>query len=183
MKYLHARGKIVLSDYREYAYFNLFRGKFSRVVRAMVTLVIVLIAVFLLLVGFSAQSSLFVVGGGAVLLSLGSFVFLLRKNVKTVCIKRKPFLYASHEIRFGGNGMLYSVLYDKEHNPNGWEDSRVEYLFEDFFRVYENGGFFYFYTDKKSAIILPKRNMTIEDFVALRGILNKTLGKKFIRCI
>ena len=183
MKRLHARGKIVLSDYREYAYFNLFRNRFSRVLRTMTMLVIVLVAVYLFLVGFSAQSSLFVVGGGAVLLSLGSFVFMFRRNVKNVCTKRKPFLYASHEIRFGGNGMVYSVLYDSEHNPHKWADSHVEYLYKDFFRVYENGGFFYFYTDKKSAIILPKRNMTVEEFVALRGLLQNTLGKNFIRCI
>lgn len=183
MKYLHARGKIVLSDYREYAYFDLFRGRFSRAIRSMAVLIAILGALFLLVLGFAARKSMIVLAGGLVLLCLGSFFYLFKRQVKTVCVKNKPLLYASHEVRFGGNGLIYSIFYDEEHNPRKLEDSQMDYLYENFYRVYENGGFFFFYTDKKSAIIVPKRNMTSADFMQLRNVLRNALGKKFVRCI
>lgn len=181
--YLTARGKIVLSDYREYMNFNLFRGKFSRLIRALVILAVVLACLYVLLLGLQLHSTLLVLAAGIALLCFCMFFYLLRRSVKQTCLKRKPFLYATHEVRCGGNGLIYSVLYDPAHNPQGLPDSQQDYLYESFFRVYENGGFFYFYPDKKSAIILPKRNMTQQDGQKLRALLQKELGDRFVRCI
>lgn len=181
-KYLYARGMIVLSDYREYMNFNLCRGKLSRFVRAAVVLAVVLAALCLLLFAVSLRSMLLVILAGSLLLCLGMFFYLLKRQVKTVCEKRKPFLYAMHEVQFGGNGMNYRVEYDARHNPAHLPDSEQAYLYKDFYRVYETGGFVYFYPTKKSAIILPKRNMNPEASIRLRALLQKQLGKKFVRC-
>lgn len=183
MKHLYARGKIVLSDYREYMNFQLFRGRFSRYLRALVLLAVLLLALYLLLVGVQSRQTVLIVLGGITLLCLAMFVFLLRKYVKDLCVKKKPFLYATHEVQCGGNGLIYSVCYDSAQNPQHLQDSRQTYLYKDFFRVYETGGFFYFYVNKKSAVILPKRNMTPADSIALRGVLQNEIGRKFIRCL
>lgn len=182
-KYLFASGKVVLSDYREYANFDIFRGKFSRVVRVALTVWIILICAFVILLGFMVQNTMMILIAGIILLCLGSFVFMLRRQVKVVCIRKKPFLYATHEVRIGKNGLIYSVLFDPAHNPGKLEDSQEDFLFEDLFRAYETGGFFYFYLAKKTAIILPKRNMMPADSLELRALLQNKIGKKFIRCI
>ncbi len=182
-KYLVSSGKIVLSDYREYSTFNLCRGKFSRVIRTAVVMWIVLICLYLAAVGFASKNTMFILIGGIVLLCLGCFFALLRKQVKTVCLKKKQYLYATHEVRFGKNGLIYSVLFDPEHNPYKQENTQDDYFYTDFFRVYETGGFFYLYTDKKTAIIVPKRNMMPADSMELRELLSKKLEKTFIRCI
>lgn len=181
--YLFSSGKIVLSDYREYATFNLCRGKFSRVIRTAVVIWIIVICLYLALVGLASQRTMLLLVAGIILLCLGSFFGLLRRQVKTVCIRKKPFLYATHEVRFGGNGLIYSVLFDSEHNPHQMEDSQDDFFYDDFFRVYETGGFFYLYLNKKSTIIVPKRNMMPADSMKLHDLLAKKLGKKFIRCI
>ncbi len=183
MKHLYAHGKIVLSDYREYMNFQLFRGRFSRYLRALTLLIAVLLGVWVLLVGIQFRKTVLIVLGGTVLLCAAMFVFLIRKYVKDYCVKKKPFLYATHEVQCGGNGLIYTVCYDPKQNPQHLPDSKQTYLYADFFRVYETGGFFYFYPSKKSAVILPKRNMTPADSIALRGILQKEIGKKFIRCL
>ena len=181
--YLTARGKVVLSDYREYMQFNLFRGKCSRLLRSLLILAVVLLSLYLLLLGIQLKNTVVILVAGVVLLCFCMFFYLLRRTVKQTCIRKKPFLYATHEVRFGGNGLIYSVLYDPAHNPQNLPDSQQDYLYTTFFRVYETGGFFYFYPDKKSAIILPKRNLRIEDIQSLRTLLQKELGKTFVRCL
>ena len=181
--YLTARGKIVLSDYREYMQFNLFRGKFSRLIRMLVILAVVLASLYLLLLGLQLHNTMVILGAGVLLLCFCMFFYLLRRTVKQTCLKQKPFLYATHEVRFGGNGLIYSVLYDPEHNPHKLPDSQTDHFYDSFFRVYETSAFFYFYPEKKSAIILPKRNMTLQDGQKLRALLQKELGKRFVRCI
>ncbi len=183
MKYLTARGKIVLSDYREYMNFHLFRGRWSRVLRSLVILAVLLVCVYLILLGIQLRNTMLLLLAGILLLCFCMFFFLLRKYVKDLCMKRKPFLYATHEICCGGNGLIYSVFYDPEHNPQHLPDSQQDYLYSGFCRIYETGGFFYFYPDRKSAIILPKRNMPPADSLRLRSLLKKELGKQFIRCI
>lgn len=182
-KYLLSKGKIVLSDYREYANFNLCRGKLSRVIRTAVTVWVVIIAAYLAVVGFASQNSTLVLVGGLILLCLGTFFALLRKQVKTVCVKKQEYLYATHQVQFGNNGLIYSVLFDPEHNGRKLEDTQDDFFYTDFFRVYETGGFFYLYLDKKSTIIVPKRNMMPADSLELRKLLAEKLEKKFIRCI
>lgn len=181
--FLTARGKVVLSDYREYMQFNLFRGKLSRVIRTLVILAVVLLSLYLLLLGLQLHNTTVILAAGVLLLCFCMFFYLIRRTVKQTCLKKKPFLYATHEVRCGGNGLIYSVLYDPAHNPQKLPDSQQDYLYEAFFRVYETGGFFYFYPDKKSAIILPKRNLPLEDLPRLRTLLQKELGKRFVRCV
>ena len=181
--YLTARGKVVLSDYREYMQFNLFRGKFSRLIRALVILAAVMASLYVLLLGLKLHSTPLVLLAGILLLCFCMFFYLLRRTVKQTCLKQKPFLYATHEVRCGGNGLIYSVLYDPAHNPQHLPDSQQDHLYESFYRVYETGGFFYFYPKKKSAIILPKRNLTPADGQKLRVLLQKELGDRFVRCI
>lgn len=181
--YLTARGKVVLSDYREYMQFNLFRGRFSRLLRAFVILAVVCVCLYVFLLGLQFRNTMLLLAAGIVLLCFCMFFYLLRRTVKQTCIKRKPFLYATHEVRCGGNGLIYSVLYDPAHNPQNLPDSQQDYLYDAFFRVYETGGFFYFYPDKKSAIILPKRNLQTADLLRLRTLLQKELGKRFVRCL
>lgn len=182
-KYLFSSGKVVLSDYREYSTFNLCRGKFSRVIRTAVVMWLVLACLFVAVVGFMAQNTMLILIGGIILLCLGSFFALLRRQVKTVCIKKQQYLYATHEVRFGKNGLIYSVLFDPAHNPYKQEDTQDDFFYTDFFRVYETGGFFYLYLDKKSTVIVPKRNMMPADCMQLRELLSKKMEKKFIRCI
>jgi len=182
-KYLFSSGKVVLSDYREYSTFNLCRGKYSRVIRTAVVTWIVLICAFIAVAGFVAKNMMTVLIGGIILLCLASFFTLLRRQVKTVCVKKQQYLYATHEVRFGKNGLIYSVLFDPAHNPYKQENTQDDFFYDDFYRVYETGGFFYLYLDKKSTIIVPKRNMMPADSIELRELLAKKLDKKFIRCI
>ena len=182
-KYLFASGKVVLFDYREYSTFNLCRGKFSRVIRTAVVLWLVLACAFVAWIGFMAKQTMLILTGGVILLCLASFFALLRKQVKAVCVKKQQYLYATHEVRFGKNGLIYSVLFDPAHNPYKQENTQDDFFYSDFFRVYETGGFFYFYTDKKTALIVPKRNMMPADSMELRDVLAQKIGKKFIRCI
>lgn len=182
-KYLLSKGKVVLSDYREYANFNLCRGRFSRVVRTAIMIWVIIIALYLAVVGFVSQSSGLVLVGGLLLLCLGTFFALLRRQVKTVCVRKQEYLYATHQVQFGKNGLIYSVLFDPQHNYRKLEDTQDDFFYTDFFRVYETGGFFYLYIDKKSTIIVPKRNMMPADSLELRDLLAEKLEKKFIRCI
>ncbi len=182
-KYLLAQGKVILSDYREFSTFNLCRGKFSRVIRTAFIAWALVICLYLAVVGFMAQNTMLILIGGVLLLCLGTFFALLRKQVKTVCVKKQQYLYATHRVQFGKNGLIYSVLFDPEHNPYKQEDTQDDFFYTDFMAVYETGGFFYLYLDKKSTIIVPKRNMMPADYMELRALLSKNLEKKFTRCI
>ena len=180
--YLSARGKIVLSDYREYMQFDLFRGKYARWVRMLVILVVVFACIAGVLAGITLKSRALVLGSAIVLLCFCMFFYLVKRHVKQTCVRQKPFLYATHEVHCGKNGLIYEVLYDPAHNPRHLPDSQQDYLYDDFYRVYETGGFFYFYPTRKSAILLPKRNMTLADVERLRDLLREKLGKRFVRC-
>ena len=182
-KYLISRGKVVLSDYREFSTFNLCRNRFSRVLRTLFVVWVVAISAYLAVVGFLSQNSKLILIGGVLLLCLGSFFALLRKHVKTVCVKKQQYLYATHEVQFGKNGMIYSVLFDPAHNSYKQADTQDDFFYSDFMAVYETRGFFYFYIDKKSTIIVPKRNMMPADSMELSALLAKTVEKRFIRCI
>ena len=54
-KYLISRGKVVLSDYREFSTFNLCRNRFSRVLRTLFVVWVVAISAYLATVGFLSQ--------------------------------------------------------------------------------------------------------------------------------
>ncbi len=181
--YLSARGKIVLSDYREYMRFNLFRGKYSRWVRLFVILAVVLACLAGILAGISLKSKALVLGSAIVLLCFCMFFYLIKRHVKQTCVRQKPFLYATHAVHCGKNGLIYEILYDPAHNPRHLPDSQQDYLYDGFYRVYETGGFFYFYPTRKSAILLPKRNMALSDVDRLRDLLREKLGKRFVCCL
>ncbi len=182
-KYLLSKGKVVLSDYREYSNFNLCRNKYSRVIRTLIVVWVIAMALYLAVAGLATQNSALVLIGGLILLCAGTFFALLRKQVKTVCVKKQEYLYATHQVQFGKNGLIYSVIFDPEHNARKHEDTQDDFFYEDFMAVYETKGFFYLYVDKKSTIIVPKRNMMPADCLELRELFSKKLEKRFIRCL
>lgn len=183
MRYLHAEGKVVLSDYREYMKFHIFRCRFSRIIRILADLLLFFLLTWLLLSGIRGGSTGLVVLAGAGFLCYFMFQYLLRRHVKNTCLKNKPFLYATHEVDFGNNGVLYTVRYDGEHNPRHLEDSETRYLYDELVHIYETSGFFYLYPTGRSAVIVPKRNMTFRDEAKLRELLRSRVGKRYARCL
>lgn len=183
MKFLHAEGKIVLADYREYMKFHMFKGKWSRIVRILVDMLIFFVFTWLLLSGIVGGSTMLIILGGAGFLCYFMFQYLVRKHVKNTCLKKKEFMYATHEVDFAGNGIVYTVRYDPDHNSHHLEDVESKYLYTEFWRAFETKGFFYFYPDKRLAIIVPKRNMTYHDEAKLEELLKSRLGKQYVHCL
>ena len=183
MRFLYAEGKIVLSDYREYMKFHIFKGKWSRILRILIDMLIFFVLAWLLLTGIVSHSTTLIIIAGSGFLCYFMFQYLLRKHVKNTCLKKKEFMYATHAVEFGNNGLIYTVKYDPEHNAHKYEDTEQRYHYNEFWRVFETANFFYFYPDKRFAVIVPKRNMTFENEGKLKTLLKERLGKSFVHCL
>ena len=133
--------------------------------------------------GIRFHSTTFIILSGGGFLCYFMFQYLIRKHVKNTCLKQKEFMYATHEVEFGNNGIIYTVHYDPEHNPRRYEDKEQRYHYEEFYRIYETQNFYYLYPDKRFAVIVPKRNMTFRDEAKLNDLLRSSMGKKFVKCL
>jgi hypothetical protein len=118
---------------------------------------------------------------GENVLSIGDKAFFDCSALKSVRIesKKDDGTITIGKRAFGRCGS-FDEIYVKRFIKYG-EDS--DFFYSDFMAVYETRGFFYFYIDKKSTIIVPKRNMMPADSMELSALLAKTVEKRFIRCI
>lgn len=177
MKAIESLGYVTPRDYNSYIRFNMLKGKYYRVKVCIVTISILLLTAFLFINGFlTSNKNLFIIGGVIILCSL-MFLYTLNVNVKRVCNSNAKIVRAKQKTVFGKNGFIFDLLFDDEAL-----NEHDEIFFDEIDAIYLAPKAIYIYIEKRSVIIIPKRNLTIEPYEA-KAFLEKFIPQKLIVCI
>lgn len=179
MKALECNGFVTPRDYTLYCRFNILKGRFYRV--KAIAAAVILVAACLLLVLFGLAygiKELFVVAGIILLCAL-MFAYVMSVNVKNTCNGKAKIVRAKQRTVFGKNGMVFELLFDKTPEENEYS----EIFFDEIDRIYDGPKAIYVYIDKRSVLVLPKRNLNMSP-AEVRGFLKKYVpAQKLVICV
>lgn len=156
MKALESLGFVTPRDYNSYVKFNIFKGRFYRLKSALAVISVVLLSIVFVLLGFAVVNKSFFIAGGAILLCLLMFFYTISVNVKNHCNSNAKIVRAKQKTVFGKNGFVFELLFDKEEN-----NEHDEIFYDELDAVYDTKNAIYMYIEKRSVIIIPKRNLNM----------------------
>ena len=165
---LESEGYVTPRDYSAYLKFNLLKGKYYRIKVIMVLLSIGVICAWLLLAGLGTGNTNLVIASGAIALCAFMFYYTINVNVKRVCNKGAKVIRAKQKTQFGKNGFVFELIFN---NPEE-EDEFNEILYDEVEMIYLAPHAMYVYIEKRSVVIIPKRNLKIAPIEA-RAFLEK----------
>jgi hypothetical protein len=175
---LESEGYVTPRDYSAYLKFNLLKGKYYRIKVIMVLLSIGVICAWLLLAGLGTGNTNLVIASGAIALCAFMFYYTINVNVKRVCNKGAKVIRAKQKTQFGKNGFVFELLFQ-----NGEEDEFSEILYDEIEKIYLAPKAMYIYIEKRSVIVIPKRNLKIAP-VEARAFLTKFVpAHKLVVCV
>ena len=178
MKAIESLGFVSLKDYKEYVLFHVLKGKYYRWKKYGISIGVVVLCVALLVAGYFLENKTLFMGAGAIALCSFMFIYTLNVNVKNACNGKAKTVRAKQQTRFGKNGFVFELLLDNEE-----ENERDEIFFDELEKVYDAPNAIYFYIEKRSVIIIPKRNLKISPAEA-REFLQKFIPEeKLVICI
>lgn len=177
MKAIKSEGYVSIADYKAFIKFHLMRGKYYRLKSAMLIFGILIIAVGLITFGWLIHNKGMLIGGGAVLLCLIMFFYTLNVNVKRVCTGKAKTVRAIQKTAFGKNGFVFDLVFkDPEENEHD------EIFFDELEVVYVTRNTIYLYIEKRSVIIIPKRNLKISPEEAFAYLQKYIPSEKLVVC-
>lgn len=176
MKAIESIGFVTPRDYNSYIRFNMLKGKYYRIKVCVVSISILLIALFFFANGFLTENKNFFILGGAILLCSLMFLYTLNVNVKRVCNSNAKTVRAKQKTVFGKNGFIFELLFDDESL-----NEHDEIFFDEIDTIYLAPKAIYIYIEKRSVIIIPKRNLKIEPYEA-KAFLEKYIPQKLVVC-
>ncbi len=178
MKPLESYGYVTPKDYNYFVRFNMLKGKYYRV-KAFIGLAFAfLFSAFLIYMGFATKDKGYFIGGGAIMLCVLMLFYTINTNVKNHCNRQPKVIRANQKMVFGKNGFVFDLLFQNEE-----ENEHSEIFYDELEAVYETKGYIYLYIEKRSVLIIPKRNLKISPSEA-RAFLQKYLpNQKFIICV
>jgi hypothetical protein len=116
--------------------------------------------------------------GGVLLLCVGMFFYTINVNVKRTCNSNAKTVRAKQNVTFGKNGFVFELLFNNEE-----ENERDEIFYDELDAVYFAAKAIYLYIEKRSVIIIPKRNLNISPIEA-REFLKKYIDpQKLVICV
>lgn len=177
MKPFESYGKLNKNDYATYMRFAMLKGKYHRVKTLAAALLLTAGVITLALCGLLYSRKELLIIAGILLLCAAMFAYMIKTSVKNVLAKNAKAARGIQHVLFGKNGFIFELLYENE--------ADCEYndvLYEELEKVYETKAHFFIFMDKRSAIIVPKRNLRITAAEA-RGFLQKFIPDKFVICV
>ncbi len=176
MKAIRSEGYVTVKDYNSYARFNVFKGKYYRIIMTVLALLLLVVCVSLLVFGFlMAEKKLWILAG-ALVLAVAFFFYLLSVSVKNTCKLNADTVRAVQKTVFGKNGFVVDLVFKDES-----KNERYEILYDETEKIYLTRNAIYIYVEKRSAIVIPKRNLKIEPSEAL-AFLKQYAPQKLVIC-
>ncbi len=154
MKALESFGFVAIPDYSSFVRFNIFKGKYYRIKMMILAFLMAAICLYFALLGIYSRTAKYLIIAGILLLCCGMFGYVVRVNVKNFCKSRANIVRAKQKVVFGKNGLVHDLMLEPEPERN-------EYFYEDLKMIYDTKAALYLYFDKKSVLILPKRNLNM----------------------
>lgn len=178
MKSLASEGFVTPRDYSAYLKFNLLKGKFYRFKKVVVLISIILLCITLVLSGLTTGNKNYFVIAGVILLCFLMFLYTVTVNVKNICNKNAKVIRAKQKTTFGKNGFVFELLFDNEE-----ENEFFEYLFDEVEKIYLAPDAMYIYIEKRSVIVVPKRNLKVTPKEAFDFLAKYCPTQKLVVCV
>lgn len=176
MRSIKSEGYVTVKDYSAYTRFNVFKGKYYRIKMILLCTFIFAICATLAVVGFLAHEKSYWILAGILALSTFMFFYMLNVRVKNTCKLNADTVRAVQKTEFGKNGFVVDLIFkDESKNEN------YEILYDEVENIFITRDAMYIYVEKRSAIIIPKRNLKIEPCEALE-FLKKYAPHKLVIC-
>lgn len=174
MKALESIGYVTPKDYSKYLYFHLFRSKNYRLKYKLFVFGLLLLGAVFITLGFSFRIKGLVLGGGAIILCFCMFFYTVNTNVKKICKSKAKVVRAQQHLTFGKNGFMLDLLFRNEE-----ENEHDEIFFDELEKVYLAKDAIYIYVEKRSVLIIPKRNLKVTPEEA-RAFLEKYIPAQIL---
>ena len=178
MKSLASEGYVTPRDYSAYLKFNLLKGKYYRFKKVLVLISIALLCIALFLSGLSSGNKNYMVIAGIILLCTCMFFYSVNVAVKNNCNKNAKVVRAKQRTQFGKNGFVFELLFENEE-----ENEYSEILFDEVEKIYLAPQAMYIYIEKRSVIVVPKRNLKVSPKEALTFLAKYCPTQKLVVCI
>ncbi|MBQ4317351.1 MAG: YcxB family protein [Clostridia bacterium] len=178
MKSLASEGYVTPRDYSAYLKFNLLKGKYYRFKKVLVLISIALLCIALFLSGLSSGNKNYMVIAGIILLCTLMFFYSVNVAVKNNCNKNAKVVRAKQRTQFGKNGFVFELLFENEE-----ENEYSEILFDEVEKIYLAPQAMYIYIEKRSVIVVPKRNLKVSPKEALTFLEKYCPNQKLVVCV
>ena len=176
MKTLKSEGYVTPRDYSAYLKFNILNGKYYRFKAACVLLSIALICFFLFSLALVREERVYFVIGGVILLCTLMFFYTVNVNVKNICNKNAKVIRAKQKTAFGKNGFVFELVFQNEE-----ENEYNEIFYDEIDDIYLAPKAIYIYIEKRSVIVIPKRNLSVTPNEAYE-FLKRYCPEKLVVC-
>ncbi len=178
MKPLKSLGYVTPRDYSAYLKFNMLKGRYYRIKVICVVFSLAVICLWLLLAGLSYGNKSLWIAAGAIALCAFMFLYTVNTNVKRICNKSAKVIRAKQRTEFGKNGFVFELMFQNEE-----ENEFNEILYDEIDKIYLAPKAMYIYIEKRSVIVVPKRNLQISPIEA-RAFLTKFVpDHKLVVCV
>ena len=178
MKSLKSEGYVTPRDYSAYVKFNILKGRYYRIKVIFIGLAVFAICLSLLFMGLAYENKSLWIAAGAILLCVCMFVYTVNVNVKRICNKSAKVIRAKQRTEFGKNGFVFELMFQ-----NSDENEYNEIFYDEIDCIYLAPKAIYIYIEKRSVIVIPKRNIQISPIEA-RAFLTKFVpAQKIIVCV
>lgn len=175
---LKSEGYVTPKDYNRYIKFNLLKGKYYRIKVIFIIFAIAAVCISLFYAGFVTGTKGMWIAAGAILLCVFMFFYTTGVNVKRICNKSAKVIRAKQKTEFGKNGFVFELIFQ-----NNEENEYNEILYDEIDKIYLAPYAMYIYIEKRSVIVVPKRNLNIPPIEA-RAFLTKFVpAQKLVVCV
>ena len=178
LKPLSSEGFVTLKDYTIYLKFNMLKGKYYRLKVFLIRLLLAVATLTLLLLGYVKHEKSLWIAAGAIILCFLMFSYTVNTNVKRVCNKSAKVVRAKQRVQFGKNGFVFELLFQNEE-----ENEYNEIFYDELEALYLAPHAMYLYIEKRSVIVVPKRNINITPAEALAFLQEFVPAEKLVVCI
>lgn len=157
----------------------MLKGRLYRIKAIGAAVLLVVACLLLALFGFAYSiKELFVVAGVLLFCAL-MFAYVMNVNVKNMCNSKAKIVRAKQKTIFGKNGIVFELIFEK--NPD--ENEYSEIFFDEIDRVYDGPKAIYIYIEKRSVIVLPKRNLNMSPAEARVFLKKYVPAHKLVLCV
>ncbi len=175
---LKSEGYVTPKDYNRYIKFNLLKGKYYRIKIIGIIFAIAAVCISLFYAGLVTGSKSMWIAAGAILLCVFMFFYTTSVNVKRICNKSAKVIRAKQRLEFGKNGFVFELLFKNEE-----ENEYNEIFYDELDKIYLAPYAMYIYIEKRSVIVVPKRNLNVTPIEA-RAFLTKFVpAQKLVVCV
>ena len=178
LKPLESEGYVTPRDYSTYLKFNLLKGRYYRIKVIAVLLSLLVVCLWLLLAGLANNNSNLWIAAGAIALCAFMFLYTVSVNVKRICNKSAKVIRAKQRTQFGKNGFVFELLFQ-----NAEENEYNEIFYDEIEKIYLAPKAMYIYIEKRSVIVIPKRNLKVAPIEARAFLAKFVPAHKLVVCV